>query len=159
MLRSDGSASRTSAQRTSESMGGRSAFADKAAEAAALPDEAAADVLSPSSSVKYVDFAVGSDPAGTAAGSKGAGMLLDKQGSAALQQQPLQPQPPNRPPSDVVLVKVSEEMRNFSSILCSCAWACMPCCSAWALGLSQHWVSRLLFRHLTSDANSSAQLW
>jgi hypothetical protein len=106
MLRSDGSGSRTSAQRTSESMGGRSAFADKAAEAAALPDEAAAEVLSPSSSVKFLDFAVGSDPAG-AAGSKAAGGLLEKQGSASLQQQPLQPQPPNKPASDVVLVKVS----------------------------------------------------
>ncbi|WIA17496.1 hypothetical protein OEZ85_014334 [Tetradesmus obliquus] len=103
MLRSDGSGSRTMTQRTSESMGGRSAFADKAAEAAALPDEAAAEhaVLSPSSSVKYNDFAVGSEPT---AGSKGAG--LDKQGSAGLaQQQPLQPQPPNKPASDVVLVK------------------------------------------------------
>jgi hypothetical protein len=87
-------------------MGGRSAFADKAAEAAALPDEAAAEVLSPSSSVKFVDFAVGSDPAG-AAGSKATGGLLEKQGSASLQQQPLQPQPPNKPASDVVLVKVS----------------------------------------------------
>jgi hypothetical protein len=109
-------------------MGGRSAFADKAAEAAALPDEAAAEVLSPSSSVKFGDFAVGSDPAGTA-GSKAAAGLLEKQGSASLQQQqPLQPQPPNKPPSDVVLVKVgvsrSSKACPTQPPLCTCEFFC-----------------------------------
>jgi hypothetical protein len=103
-------------------MGGRSAFADKAAEAAALPDEAAAEVLSPSSSVKYGDFAVGSDPAGTAAGSKGVGGLLDKQGSAGLQQQQLLPQPPNRPPSDVVLVKVRADQDSSGQAVFLMCW-------------------------------------
>lgn len=98
LLRSE-STSKAGLSATSSMGGGRSAFADKAAEAAALPDEAAADVLSPTGAVRFGDFA--------ADGTAGVKVPLEKQGStpAAVKLQQ-QLQQTNQVASDTVLIKV-----------------------------------------------------